>query len=220
MKIDFISDVACPWCVIGLTALEQALERVGPQVQAQIHFQPFELNPGMAEGGQEIVEHLSQKYGISAEQVAANTANIRARGAELGFEFGVGKRSRVYNTRAAHRLLHWAGLQGEQAQRALKHALFKAYFTDGLNPGDAAVLERCAREVGLDGGQAAEVLASGRYDSEVDAAEQRWRQDGIGSVPTLIINDKYMITGGQPVDRFERALRQIADEEAAGARAG
>lgn len=220
MKIDFISDIACPWCVIGLKALEQAIERVGPQVQAQIQFHPFELNPGMAEAGQEIVEHLSQKYGISAEQVAANAANIRARGAELGFEFGVSKRSRVYNTRPAHRLLHWAGLQSDEAQRALKHALFKAYFTDGHNPGDAAVLERCAREAGLDGDEAAQVLVSDRFESEVVAAEQHWQQNGISSVPTMIINDKYMISGGQPVDHFERALRQIAEEEASAAQAG
>ena len=140
MKIDFVSDVSCPWCAIGLSALEQALARVGPEIQATLHFQPFELNPQMAAQGQDITEHLAQKYGIDAAQIAANTEAIRQRGAAVGFEFGIGKRSRIYNTFDAHRLLHWAGLQGGGPQRALKHALLKAYFTDGLNPSDAGVL--------------------------------------------------------------------------------
>ncbi len=214
MKIDFVSDVACPWCAVGLNALEQALAKVAPEIQATLHFQPFELNPQMPPEGQEIVEHLSQKYGINAEQVKANTENIRQRGAEVGFTFGIGKRSRTYNTFDCHRLLHWAGLQGAAQQRALKHALLKAYFTDGLNPSDHAVLRQAAADAGLDADAAGVVLAGGEYSSEVRQAEAFYQEQGIHSVPSIIINDRHLISGGQPVAVFERALRHIAEEEA------
>ena len=215
MKIDFVSDVSCPWCAVGLNALEQALARVAPDIQATLHFQPFELNPKMPAEGQDIIEHLSAKYGIDAQQIAANTEAIRQRGASVGFEFGVGKRSRVYNTFDAHRLLHWAGLQSEAAQRALKHALFKAYFTDGLSPGETEVLVAAATAAGLDGDAARAVLASDAHAAEVREAEGFYQQQGISSVPAIIINDRYLISGGQPVEVFERALRQIALEKAA-----
>jgi predicted DsbA family dithiol-disulfide isomerase len=210
LKIDFVSDVSCPWCAIGLTALEQALARVGPGVQATLHFQPFELNPKMAPEGQEIVEHLAQKYGINAEQIAANTEAIRQRGAAVGFTFGIGKRSRIYNTFDAHRLLHWAGLQGETQQRALKHALLTAYFTDGQNPSDSAVLLAAASAAGLDPAAARDVLASDQFSAEVREAEAFYQQQCIHAVPAMIINDRHLISGGQPVEVFEQALRQIA----------
>jgi predicted DsbA family dithiol-disulfide isomerase len=210
VKIDFVSDVSCPWCAIGLHALEQALTRVAPQIQATLHFQPFELNPAMVPEGEDIVEHLGHKYGISAEQIAANTEAIRQRGAALGFEFGLGKRSRIYNTFDAHRLLHWAGLQSAEAQGRLKHALLKAYFTDGLSPGDHAVLLRVAGEVGLDIEAARAVLDSDTYAYEVRQTEVLYQQHGIQSVPAIIINDRHLISGGQPVEVFEQALRQIA----------
>ncbi len=212
MKIDFVSDVSCPWCAIGLNALEQALARVAPDIAATLHFQPFELNPQMATEGQEIVEHLGQKYGIDAQQIAANTEAIRQRGASVGFTFGIGKRSRVYNTFDAHRLLHWAGLQGDAAQRALKHALLKAYFTDGQNPSDPAVLVAAAAAAGLDTEAARSVLAGDDFAAEVRQAEAFYQQQGIHSVPAVIINDRHLISGGQPVEVFEQALRQIAAE--------
>jgi predicted DsbA family dithiol-disulfide isomerase len=210
MKIDFVSDVSCPWCAIGLIALEQALARVAPQIQATLHFQPFELNPAMPPEGQDIVEHITQKYGISAEQVAANAEAIRQRGAALGFEFGQGRRKRIYNTFDAHRLLHWAGLQDAALQRALKHALFKAYFTEGQSPADAEVLVRAAAEAGLDGEAARAVLARGDHAAEVREAEAYYQHQGIHAVPAVIIDDRHLISGGQPVEVFERALRQLA----------
>jgi predicted DsbA family dithiol-disulfide isomerase len=213
MKIDFVSDVSCPWCAIGLNALEQALARVGPEVQATLHFQPFELNPTMPAEGQDIVEHLTEKYGISAEQVAANTEAIRQRGAGVGFEFGLGKRSRIYNTFDAHRLLHWAGLQSVDAQRQLKHALFKAYFTDGLSPGEHAVLLAAATAAGLDAEAARAVLDSDAHADDVRELETVYQQVGIRSVPAVILNDRHLISGGQPVEVFEQALRQIAAQE-------
>ena len=216
MKIDFVSDVSCPWCAIGLNALEQALARIGPSLPVQLHFQPFELNPQMGADGQEIVEHLGQKYGIDAAQIAANTEAIRQRGAALGFTFGIGKRSRIYNTFDAHRLLHWAGLAGDAPQRALKHALLKAYFTDGLNPSDPTVLLQAALAAGLDEAGAQAVLTSDDYAAEVRQAESFYQQQGIQAVPAVIINDRHLISGGQPVEVFERALRQIAAETVPG----
>jgi predicted DsbA family dithiol-disulfide isomerase len=224
MKIDFVSDVSCPWCVIGLRSLEQALERVGPQVKAQLHFQPFELNPDMAAEGQDIDEHISQKYGSTPEQMAQTREHIRARGAELGFVFGPGKRSRIYNTFDAHRLLHWAGLQDQaaiagaaspdsqlaQRQLALKEALFSAYFTDGESPGSHEVLLRVAEQVGLDSAGAKAVLESDQFAIDVRRAERFYQSQGIRGVPAIIINERHLISGGQPPEVFEQALRQIA----------
>ncbi len=210
LKIDFVSDISCPWCVIGLKSLEQAIGRLDGAVSADLHFQPFELNPRMVPEGQDIGEHLSEKYGATPEQGAQTREMIRARGAELGFTFDMGARSRIYNTFDAHRLLHWAEQQGRQ--RELKMALFEAYFTKGESPGEHAVLARVAGEVGLDAAAAAEVLASGAYAGEVREREQFYQQQGISSVPAIIINDRHLISGGQPPEVFEQALRQIAAE--------
>lgn len=213
LKIDFVSDVSCPWCIIGLKSLESALASLGDKVKVDLHFQPFELNPAMLAEGQEINEHLAEKYGASPEQLAATREAIRARGAELGFEFREGKRSRVYNTFDAHRLLHWAGLEGRQ--RELKHALFHAYFTLGQNPGAHEVLLRVAAEVGLDVARAQDILASDEYAAEVREQERFYHSQGINSVPAVIINDRHLIQGGQPAAVFEQALRQIAAESGA-----
>lgn len=210
MKIDFVSDVSCPWCAIGLNALEKALERVNDVVAADIQFQPFELNPAMPPEGQDIDEHLAAKYGATPEQRALNRETIRERGESVGFTFGIGKRSRIYNTFDAHRLLHWASEEGKQ--RELKHALFKAYFTDGENPGAHDVLLRLAGVAGLDTARAKEILESDAYAQETREQEQFYLQQGINSVPAVIINDRYLIQGGQPVEAFEQALRQIASE--------
>jgi len=215
LKIDFVSDVSCPWCVIGLRALDQALAKVQADITAEIHFQPFELNPQMAAEGQEITEHITQKYGISAAQADANRENIRARGGELGFRFAMatdagGGRNRIYNTFDAHRLLHWAETVSLPKQKALKEALFAAYFTDGQSPASHDVLARVAGGVGLDVAEAKGVLSSDQYAAEVRAQEQFYTGQGIRSVPAVIINDKHLISGGQPVEVFEQALRQIA----------
>ena len=208
LKIDFVSDISCPWCAIGLNALEQAASRLQGEVALNLHFQPFELNPQMAPEGQDIGEHLYEKYGATPEQSQGTRNAIAARGAELGFTFNMDKRGRIYNTFDAHRLLHWAEEKGLQPQ--LKHALFKAYFTEGQNHSDHAVLARVAGEVGLDADEAQALLASDRYAKEVREREQFYLQQGIHSVPAVIINDRHLIQGGQPVDVFEQALRQIA----------
>ena len=210
LKIDFVSDVSCPWCIVGLGGLEAALERVGDLVDAEIHFQPFELNPNMPPEGQNIVEHVAEKYGATREQSAANRQAIHDRAASVGFSMVTDENSRIYNTFDAHRLLHWAGIVG--GQKALKHALFEAYFTDGQNPGDHEVLVAAAMKAGLDPHAAHEVLVSGQYAQEVRDSERAWQAAGISSVPAVVINDRYLISGGQPADYFEQALRQIAAE--------
>ena len=191
MQIDFVSDVSCPWCVIGLLGLEQALDAPGDLVEADISFQPFELNPTMPAEGQDIGEHIREKYGATPEQSAANRNVIRDRAAELGFSMTMREGSRIYNTFDAHRLLHWAGITGHQ--RALKHALFAAYFTDGRDPGDVDVLVGAAKRAGLDGVAARDVIASGRYADEVRAEERYWISEGVSAVPAVIINSKYLI---------------------------
>lgn len=206
LKIDFVSDVSCPWCAIGLSSLEQALSRLDGEVGVDLHFQPFELNPDMPSEGRDFVDYLGRKYGRTSQEVARSAEAIRERGAQVGFEFG--KRERVYNTFDAHRLLHWAGLQGRQ--RELKHALFRAYFTEGKNPGDADVLVDLAGKVGLDAAQARAILASDAYAEDVRERERYYRDSGIDSVPSIIVNDRHLIQGGQPPDVFEQALRRIA----------
>lgn len=210
LRIDFVSDVSCPWCAVGLGALEQALERVSPEIQAELHFQPFELNPDMPREGQDSVEHLVEKYGIDEAQVRANGERIRERGAQVGFDFSLDRRKRVWNTFDAHRLLHWAELEDVARQRQLKKALFKAYFTDGQNPSDPELLVRLAGEAGLDTARAREILASDAYAAETRARERMYTGAGIHSVPAIIIDNKHLISGGQPAEIFERALRQIA----------
>ena len=207
VRIDFVSDVSCPWCVVGLKSLEQALDKLQDTVQADIHFQPFELNANMPPEGEDIGEHIARKYGSTPEQMAQSREAIRARGEQLGFTFAMDKRGRIYNTFDAHRLLHWAGLEGRQ--KALKMALFDAYFTQGQNPSSHEVLLKVAGDVGLDTVKAAEVLASSAYADEVRAQEQFYQQNGINSVPAVIINERHLISGGQPPEVFEQALRQI-----------
>ncbi|MDP1976168.1 DsbA family oxidoreductase [Undibacterium sp.] len=208
IRIDFVSDVSCPWCIIGLKSLEQAIDRIGEDVNVKLHFQPFELNPKMPAEGQDIAEHLAEKYGATAEQTAKNREAIRARGAELGFQFNMAARSRIYNTFDAHRLLHWAELQGRQ--HALKVALFELYFSKGESPASHEALVRLAGEVGLDTEEAARILASDTYAAEVREQERFYQQQGISSVPAIIINERHLISGGQPPEVFEQALRQIA----------
>ena len=208
IKIDFVSDVSCPWCAIGLQSLQTALQRLAPELEAELHFQPFELNPAMEAQGEDIGEHLARKYGSTPAQLASSQEGIRARGAALGFVFNMERRSRIYNTFNAHRLLHWAALEGRQL--ALKQALLGAYFTDGENPSDAALLVRVAASVGLDAQRARAILDSDEYADEVRAQERYFQERGIQSVPAIIFNDQHLISGGQPPEVFEQALRQLA----------
>ncbi|CAN5284532.1 DsbA family oxidoreductase [soil metagenome] len=212
LKIDFISDISCPWCVVGLRGLEEALARTAGDVEAEIHIQPFELNPDMPAGGQNLHELIAGRKTTSAAQFADFQKTITQRAATLGFTMNYADDFRVYNTFDAHRLIYWAGTLGLAKQ--LKSALFDANFTRNEPMDDAVALASAAGRAGLEPEAAAEILASARYGEEVRAEEQLWRSRGISSVPAIVINDTYLISGGQSADVFEQALRQIAAEAA------
>lgn len=215
LHIDFVSDVVCPWCVVGLGGLEAALSRLKAEgIGAEVTFRPFELNPQMAPEGENIVEHIGRKYGSTPQQSAANRAMITERAAEAwpGFQMRMGEDSRIWNTFDAHRLLHWAGTVGAEAQRALKEALFLAHFTEGRRLTDPGVLADAAAAAGLDRGKAVEVLADDLYAAEVRAEEALWLSRGITGVPAVVVEGKWLISGGQPAGVFEEALRGMAGE--------
>lgn len=210
LQIDFVSDIACPWCAVGLASLQRALERLGDSVDASITLHPFELNPDMQPEGERIVDYIGRKYGRTPAQIAESQAMIRERGAQEGFTFG--DRNRVYNTFDAHRLLHWARIEGKQLE--LKLALLRAYHGEGKDVSQADVLIDAARSVELDAEQAHDVLASGRFADEVRAEEREFQELGIQSVPAIIFDRKYLVSGGQPSAAFEEAIRKIIDGQA------
>lgn len=203
LKIDFVSDISCGWCAVGLHALEEALNKIGPSVDAKFHFQPFELNPDMSCGGQNLNEHLRHKYG---DEAAKNyVTGTRESGAAVGFKFNLGDDSRIYRTFDAHRLLHWASIMGHQVE--LQHALFEAHFTHNKDPGEHAVLIACAATAHLDTLVADQILKSDAYADIVREHESDMRRKGIHAVPTVIINDQYVITGSRSVESFEQFIR-------------
>jgi predicted DsbA family dithiol-disulfide isomerase len=211
VRIDFVSDVACPWCTVGLASLERALARIGDALDVDVHFQPFELNPTMPPDGADAVQYLSRKYGIDAQQIARNQAAIRARGAAVGFAFG--ERKRVWNTFDAHRMLYWAGTEGPPgSQFVLKRALLRAYHGEGRNPGAHDVLIDLVAQAGLNTGRAGEILASDAFTGEVRDAERFWQQAGIHAVPSIVIDRAQLIQGAQPPEVLEEALRRIGAE--------
>ncbi|MDE1179226.1 DsbA family oxidoreductase [Paraburkholderia sp.] len=210
LSIDFVSDIACPWCAIGLSSLQLALSKLGDTVDAQIVMHPYELNPEMGPNGESIVAYLGKKYGRTPAQIEETQAMIRERGADVGFNFG--PRTRVFNTFDAHRLMHWAAIEGKQL--ALKMALLRAYHSDGKDPSNRDVLIEAAQSVGLDAAQARDVLQSDAYADDVRAEEREYQAMGIQSVPSIIFNGRYLVTGGQPVEAFERIIEQVLAEAA------
>ncbi len=210
LKLDIVSDVSCPWCIIGYKALESALQNLSPEIQADITWQPFELNPAMPKEGQEINEHITQKYGITVEQSEQNRAMIKQRGLDVGYEFGNRGGGRIYNTFDAHRLLHWAKEQGKQTE--LKLALFDLYFKQSGNPGDHQQLLGTVDKVGLDIEIAKQILDSNQYEQDVRELQRHYQTQGISSVPAVIVNNKHLISGGQPAEVFEQAFKDIAKD--------
>lgn len=208
LKIDFVSDIACPWCVIGLGGLEMALDTLRGEIEAELSFHPFELNPSMPAGGENGLEHIAREYGMSPEQVRDNRARISERAAAIGFTMNTSDASRAYNTFDAHRLIAWAGEKGRQLE--MKRQLFAIYFTKQQDPGDRDALVAAAEAAGLDRTEAGEILASDRYADQVRSEEALWRGRGINGVPAVVVADHYLISGGQPPEEFERQLRGIS----------
>jgi predicted DsbA family dithiol-disulfide isomerase len=212
VRIDFVSDVVCPWCALGATALEQAIENLAGEVAVELTFKPFELNPDMPAEGEHGVKHMMRKYGRSAQEVASRNEMVIVRGEAIGFHFDLEKRSHFYNTFDAHRLLLWAVKEGRQIE--LKKVLLKAYFADGQNPSDHETLVRLAGEAGLSTTRAREVLATGMFAIEVRELESFYRERGINSVPAMVLNGRQLVSGSQSVEQYEEVLRQMAREPA------
>lgn len=207
LKIDFVSDVVCPWCAIGLYGLAVALERLGDSAQADITFHPYELNPDMPAEGKVHLDYITGKYGISAGQARASREEIRQLASNVGFTMNRNDTTLIYNTFNAHRLLAWA--KEDDKQRPLKEALMTAYFTELRNLADPQILVAAVEKAGLDGREARAILASDRYADDVRKEEQAWRSRGVRSVPAVIVNDRHVIGGGHPPEEFERQLRAI-----------
>ncbi|WP_417827976.1 DsbA family oxidoreductase [Thalassospira sp.] len=211
MQIDIVSDVVCPWCIIGYKNLEEAISRLDGEIDVTVRWHPFELNRDMPYEGQDLSEHIAEKYGLTADQSADNRARITMMGENVGFPIHFSSDARIYNTFDAHRLLYWAGKEGEYGQQtALKLNLFAAYFQGGDNPADHGVLKRAAEEVGLSPERAGEILAGDEFAKEVRAEEDEFGDAGISSVPTYVVNGKFAISGGHPPEVFEQALSEIA----------
>ena len=209
-RIDIISDVMCPWCIIGYRQLAIALE--DSKVVHEIHWHPFELNPNMPAEGQDIGEHLAEKYGTTPEQSAANRANMTAHGEELGFEFNFVDGFRMHNTFNTHQLLHWADTQDRKHD--LKQELFTAHFTNGRDLSDDAVLVDIAVEIGLDRAEAAVVLADQRFAAEVREEQKFWTGQGISGVPAMVFDRQHLVTGAQCVDNYQNILNQLQEMHA------
>lgn len=211
LTIDFVSDVSCSWCAIGLTGLDEALRNIADEADVDLRFHPFELNPSMEPGGQNLSEHLQEKYRLSPAEASGMMEQIRARGEEVGFAFRFDDEMRIYNSFDTHRILHWAGLQGRQAE--LKRALFAAHFSDQEDPGDHDVLVRLAGSVGLDESEARRILSTQQYAAEVRNEESQWIEAGVTGVPVVVLNGKYALSGARSAETYERQLRQVLAEE-------
>lgn len=208
LKVDFVSDIACPWCAIGLASFVEAVGRLQDQLEVELHFQPFELNRNMPPEGENLNEHIAHKYGSNPVQIEENRRNLTAIAAESGLTFNLNRDSRIWNTFDAHRLMYWAEKVGNPL--LLKQALFKANFTDGRSMSDPEVLAEIAVEAGLNGERAREILTTETYLDDVDERMSLWLERGIRGVPAIIFDDRHIVEGGQSADTFEKVLRKVA----------
>lgn len=212
MRIDFISDINCPWCALGVTHFQKALQLMDDDFNYELHFQPFELNPQLPKEGKNLVAYLSEKYGMDAKQIEGTHQNLRDRGAEIGFIFG--KRDHIWSTFDAHRLLYWAEVElGLDVQAKLKWVLLNAYHGQGKNPADKTVLISLVGDLGLDKNRAELILTTDLYSKEVREREHQWQSAGIRAVPSIVINNQHLIQGAQPVEVLVNALKQLSQSE-------
>lgn len=209
VQVDIVSDVMCPWCIVGYRQLEHALAAEG--TGAFVRWHPFELNPEMPAEGQNLKEHIAQKYGVTPAQSASNRKRLVDLGQSLGFTFNFHDDSRIVNTFAAHQLLDWA--QNEGRQHPLMIALFEAHFTEGRDVSDPDVLVALAGDVGLDPQAAREVLDSGAQARSTRAREHIWTSRGISGVPSIIFDGKYLLTGAQGAETYAQVLRKVLAEK-------
>jgi len=210
LRIDIVSDVVCPWCIFGYKQLQLALAQMSGEFAVVIHWQPFELNPHMPAQGQDLREHIAEKYGTTADQSRGVRSRLTELGASLGFTFDYFDGMRIYNTFLAHQLLHWAGECGRQTE--LKMALFEAFFSRRENVGDVNMLAAIAGRAGLDHGQAMDVLNSGRYVEIVRREQARWLDQEVHAVPMFYFNGGYPVPGAQEAQTFVRVLGKLKDK--------
>jgi predicted DsbA family dithiol-disulfide isomerase len=211
VQIDIISDVMCPWCIVGFKQLEMALAQTG--VGARVRWHPFELNPEMPPEGENLDAHIRAKYGTTEAQSAQTRRQLQDLGAALGFTFNFADDMRIVNSFKAHQLLDYAAAQG--VQHPLKMALFRAHFTENRDVSDESVLLDLAEEVGLDRASAAAALASEAHARAVRAQEAVWAQNGISGVPSMIFGEKYLVTGAQGPQNYAHMLQKVAAEAVA-----
>lgn len=212
INIDFVSDVACPWCAVGLGNLNKAIDQLADKANFEVHFRPFELNPNMLKGGQDAIEHLTEKYGLTVEQVKVNQASIRSKALEAGFAFHPEGRKMVYNTFDCHRLLHWAANEyGLQEQAMLKKELLNTYFCLAVDLDDKQNLLDAVSRAGLDIQRAQDILNSDEFSEEVRMEEATYTNAGIHSVPSIILNGKYLLQGAQPPEAFVNVFEQLIE---------
>lgn len=209
LRIDIVSDVVCPWCIIGYRQLAKALDATG--AAHEIHWHPFELNPGMPAEGQNLREHLAEKYGATKKQSEENRARMVEIGGDVGFEFHFADDMRMHNTFNVHQLLHWAGQQGRMHD--LEMAFFAAHFTSGRNLSDPQVLADVAAEIGLDRTEALAVLDDQRFAADVRTAADDWLNKGLSGVPAVIFNNRHLVTGAQGVETYARIIEKLTGAE-------
>ena len=213
LTVDIVSDVVCPWCIIGYKQLTRAADMIADRADIAVRWHPFQLAPGLSQGGQAISDYMQERYGATPEQGRGNRARITEIGRSLGIDFRYSEQGRIYNTHKAHQLLSWAADSGRQT--ALKLALFKAYFTDQRAIDDDAELLTIVAEVGLDTNEAQAALSSGRFAEVVDREVSYWQDQNVTGVPAFIVNAKYMIPGAQDADTFVQVLEKVIEKEAA-----
>lgn len=213
LRIDLVSDVVCPWCIIGYRQFQKALAQREPAIDLELHWHAFELNPQMPVEGQNLREHLAEKYGTTPEQSQKARQRLTDIGAELGFTFNYSDDMKMVNTFRAHQLLHWAADRGCQTE--LKEALFKAFFTDAKDVNDVETLADVCAGIGLERDEALAVLADARYGRAVRDDQRQWMEQGIHAVPTFVINEQYMVQGAQDAEAFGRMLDRLLERHAA-----
>jgi predicted DsbA family dithiol-disulfide isomerase len=213
LTIDIVSDVVCPWCIIGYKQLTRAADMIADRADIAVRWHPFQLAPGLGEGGQAISDYMQERYGATPEQGRGNRARITDLGKSLGIDFRYSEESRIYNSHKAHQLLTWAAESGRQT--VLKLALFKAYFTEQLAIDDDDVLLEIVEKAGLDVDEAQDILSSSRFAEAVDSEVSYWQDQNVTGVPAFVVNGKYMIPGAQDAETFAQVLGRVLDKEGA-----
>ena len=212
IKIDVVSDVVCPWCYIGKRRLEKAIDQLAGQVDVELEFHPFELNPDMPKEGRNQKQHLANKFG-GEERYREITSHVTKVASEEGLHFNFDRQEISPNTRDAHRIIRYAKEEGKQS--AVKEAFLKAYFEDGIDLSKTENLIDIAAKAGLEATKVSSLLASDEGRVEIEMEQRTNRQRGITGVPYFIINNKYGLSGAQPSEVFHKALLDIAKEPVA-----